>query len=256
MPQSFSLEGKNAVVTGGSRNMGREMALALAEAGADVAIVDLPSQEAEAIGVIGEIKEWNRRGLSLPLDIRDVDAIRAQVAALVEEFGHLDILINNAGKTDGNGPFLDYEEVAFNDMQSIGLRGTFFMSQAVARHMVEQGIRGSIIHIASRLAVQVKGNSSAYSAVKAGIAHLGRSMALELGTYGIRVNSIGLGPIPRSDVKERWDSQFLLGKGLRYDDLVGTVVYLASDASRMVTGQTIIIDGGIGLSGIEYLRRT
>ena len=137
LPESFSLEGKNAIVTGGSRNMGRALCLALADAGASVAILDLPVQEKAAISVVDEIQERDVRGIFLPLDIRQVDSIRRQVAVLATEFGHLDVLINNAGKMDGtSATFLEYEVDAFSDMQDIGLRGTFFMSQAVARQMV------------------------------------------------------------------------------------------------------------------------
>jgi NAD(P)-dependent dehydrogenase (short-subunit alcohol dehydrogenase family) len=247
MPESFSLKGKNAIVTGGSRNLGRELALALADAGASVAILDLPPQEEAAIGVVGEIEERDVRGVFLPLDIRKVDSIREQVAALATEFGHLDVLINNAGKMDGSSTtFLEYKVDAFTDMQDIGLRGTYFMSQAVARHMVERGHGGSIIHISSRLSMQVKHKSSAYSAIKAGISHMGRAMALELGQYGIRVNSIAPGPMPAAG---GLDSEFPLGTGLRFGDIPGTAIFLASEAARMITGEVILIDGGIGLRG-------
>ena len=107
MPESFSLEGKNAIVTGGSRNMGRALCLALADAGASVAILDLPVQEKAAIGVVKEIEERDVRGIFLPLDIRQVDSIRKQVAALATEFGQLDVLINNAGKMDGTSSRAD-----------------------------------------------------------------------------------------------------------------------------------------------------
>ena len=247
MPECFSLEGKNAIVTGGSRNMGRELVLALAEAGSNVALLDLPVQQNAAMNVVDEIEQRGVRGIFLPLDLRQVDSIRNQVANLASELGHLDVLINNAGKTDGtNIPFLDYDSEAFDDMQDIGLRGTFFTSQAVARHMVDQGSGGSIIHISSRLSLQVKHGSSAYSTVKAGITHMGRAMALELGQYGIRVNSVAPGPISSTDAL---DAEFPLGPGLRYRDIPGAAVFLASDAARMITGQVITIDGGIGLRG-------
>jgi len=247
MPQSFSLEGRNAIVTGGSRNLGKELVLALAEAGANVAILDLPAQEEAALNVVNEIEKGDVRGIFLPLDIRQVDSIRTQVAALATEFGRLDVLINNAGKMDGTGStFLEYEADTFDDMQDIGLRGTFFVSQSVARQMVEKGNGGAIIHISSRLSMQVKHGSSAYSTIKAGITHMGRAMALELGQYGIRVNSIAPGPISRTGAM---DAEFPLGTGLRYEDIPSTAVYLASEASRMITGQVIMIDGGLGLRG-------
>jgi NAD(P)-dependent dehydrogenase (short-subunit alcohol dehydrogenase family) len=258
MLEQFGLADKNAVVTGGSRNMGRHIALALAEAGANVAILDLQSQGAEAQDVVKEVQARGKKGVFLPLDLRDVSAIRRQVDALVAQWGHLDVLVNNAGKTDAPSvSILDYEPEPFDDSQQIMVRGTFFMSQAVARHMVKEGIRGSIVNIASRLGVQTRPNTSAYSTAKAAVVHMTRLMALELGPHGIRVNAVGPGPIPIPrpgqpvDVARQgqFDRAFLLGRGLRYDDIPGTVLYLASDASRMVTGQVIIIDGGLGLRG-------
>ena len=248
----FRLDGKNAIVTGGSRNMGREIALALAEAGADVAIVDLPSMADVAANTASDIESRGRRACFVSLDIREVGAIPGAVAEAVDNLGPIQVLVNNAGKTDDAGtPFLEYLPAPFDDHHHIMVRGTFFLSQAVASHMIERGTPGAIVNVSSRVGVQPARDASAYCVAKAAIAHMTRLLALELGPYGIRVNAIGPGPIPRPEAVEAGDSQpakpFLLDRALGFEDVRGTVLYLASDASSMVTGQLVVIDGGLGL---------
>ena len=253
MLSRFRLDGKNAVVTGGSRNMGRAIALALAEAGADVAVVDLPSMAETAARTVAELESRSRRARFIPLDVKDVEAIPGAIDEIAAAFGPIHVLVNNAGKTDDvNTPFLDYEPDAFDDHHQIMVRGTFFASQVVASHMIERGTRGAIVHVSSRVGVQPARHASAYCIAKAAIAHMTRLMALELGPHGIRVNAIGPGPIPRPEASRepalgRPAVPFLLGRDLQYGDVPGTVLYLASEASSMVTGQLVVIDGGLGL---------
>lgn len=253
MLSRFRLDGKNAVVTGGSRNMGRAIALAFAEAGADVAVVDLPSMAETAGRTVAELESRGRRARFVPLDVRNVGAIPGAIDEIATALGPIHVLVNNAGKTDDvKTPFLDYEPGAFDDHHQIMVRGTFFVSQTVASHMIECGTRGAIVHVSSRVGVQPARHASAYCIAKAAIAHMTRLMALELGPHGIRVNAIGPGPIPRPEAAREPASAgaavpFLLGRDLRFEDVPGTVLYLASEASSMVTGQLVVIDGGLGL---------
>lgn len=248
----FRLDGKNAIVTGGSRNMGRVIATGLAEAGAGVAIVDLPSTAHAAVSTVSEIESRGRPGCFVPLDIRNVEAIPAALDEAIDTLGPIHVLVNNAGKTDDvSTPFLEYRPGPFDDHQHVAVRGTFFLSQAVASHMIERGIPGAIVNVSSRVGVQPARNASAYCIAKAAIAHMTRLLALELGPHGIRVNAIGPGPIPRPEAVPagggRPATPFPLGRELRFEDVPGTVLYLVADASSMVTGQLVVIDGGLGL---------
>ena len=252
----FDLSGRTALVTGGSRNMGRAYVLSLAQAGANVAILDLPVQEGSARLVAEEVASFGRESRFVPVDIRDVEALPEVVATAVRELGDLHILVNNAGKTDDvPTPVIDYQAGPFDEHYEVMVRGTFFVSQAVARHMIDCGTRGSIINIASRVGEQVQPDNPGYSICKAAVIHMTRVMALELGGHGIRVNAIGPGPVPRPDTLDQSGQptsgpageRLLLGRRLQYDDLTGTALYLASSASEMVTGQFIIADGGLGL---------
>ena len=150
---------------------------------------------------------------------------------------------------------LNYKSAPLDEHYEIMIRGTFFLSQAVAQDMIDREVRGSIINIASRVGEQAQPNSPGYGICKAAVIHMTRVMALELGDRGLRVNAIGPGPIPRTSTLDEsgqpttgpGDDQFLLGRRLQFDDLVGTAIYLASSASEMITGQFIIADGGLGL---------
>ena len=255
MLDRFRLDDTTAIVTGGSRNMGRVFSLALADAGANVAIVDLPQQADAAADVAREVETRGRRAVFAPLDLRSPEDIPACVEQIVAEMGPVATLINNAGKTDDvPTSALDYGSDVLDDHYEIMVRGTFLMSQAVARHMVAMGTRGSIVNIASRVGVQVQPNNLGYGVTKAAVIHMTRVMALELKPYGIRVNALGPGSIPRDQESVSDDSgtrpphgKFLYNRRLEYDDLAGAAVYLASDASSMVTAQILIIDGGLGL---------
>ncbi len=255
MLDRFRLDGTTAIVTGGSRNMGRTFSLALADAGANVAIVDLPQQADAAAGVVRELTDRGRQASFFPLDLTlpgDIPACVEQVAA---EVGPVATLVNNAGKTDDlPTPALDYGADVLDDHYEIMVRGTFLMSQAVARHMVDSRTRGSIINIASRVGVQIQPNNLGYGTAKAAIVHMTRILALELKPHGIRVNALGPGAIPRDEVAasdvsrvQPQPGRFLYDRRLEYGDLAGAAVYLASEASSMVTAQVIVIDGGLGL---------
>ena len=246
--------GRNAIVTGGSRNLGREFCLALAEAGADLAIIDLPTQEKEAHAVVQEAEALGRRALFVPLDLRDADAIEPCVGDITVRLGPVHVLVNNAGRMDDvSAGSLDYRVDILDQHYQVNVRGTFLMSRAVARHMIEGGVAGSIVNIASRVGVHIQPSNPGYSITKAAVVHMTRVMAMEFKRHGIRVNALAPGrmrpfeeetlPILRSPKP----GTFLHGLPLAYSDIAGAIVYLASDAASMVTAQVLVIDGGMGL---------
>ena len=198
MLDRFRLDGTNAIVTGGSRNMGRAFSLALADAGSDVAVVDLPQQADAAGEVVREIEGRGRRAFFEPLDLTATSDIPGCVQQVVAEMGPVATLVNNAGKTDDvPTAALEYRSEVLNEHYEVMVRGTFLLSQAVARHMVATETRGSIVNIASRVGVQVQPNNLGYGVAKAAVVHMTRVMALELKPHGIRVNAIAPGAIPR-----------------------------------------------------------
>ena len=255
MLDRFRLDGTTAMVTGGARNMGRALSLALADAGANVAVVDLPKRAAASTDVVREIEDRGRRAFFAPLDLTSTNDIPACVEQVVDEMGPVSTLVNNAGKTDDvPTAALDYGSEVLDQHYEVMVRGTFLMSQAVARHMAATKTHGSIINIASRVGVQVQPHNLGYSVAKAAVVHMTRVLALELKSHGIRVNAIGPGAIPRdqgpdsdADRVQPAPGRFMYDRRLEFEDMAGAAVYLASDASSMVTAQVLIIDGGLGL---------
>ncbi len=248
----FSLEGKAALITGGSRGIGRAIALAFADAGADVAISSrkLPALEA----VAEEIKSKGRKSIALACHIARPEDSESLVEKVKSEWGKIDILVNNAGTNPYYGPLLEAEEWAWDVTMNVNLKGPFLLSQLVAKVMREQG-GGSIINISS-IAGLTPSELNIYSVTKAGLIMLTRVMAREWGQYRIRANAIAPGVIKTRLSAALWQEPEKGGaaaksKAPRYpgqpEDIVGTALYLASDASSHVTGETILVDGGESL---------
>jgi len=248
----FSLENKVALITGGSRGIGRAIALALADAGANVAISSrkLPALEE----VAEEIKGKGRKSMALACHIARPEDSERLVEKVRSEWGKIDILVNNAGTNPYYGPLLEAEEWTWDVTMNVNLKGPFLLSQLVARVMREQG-GGSIINIAS-IAGIIPSELNIYSVTKAGLIMLTRVMAREWGQYKIRVNAIAPGVIKTKLSEALWKEpekgKAVAGsKALGYlglpEDIVGTALYLASDASSYVTGETILVDGGESL---------
>ncbi len=243
---SFRLDGLRALVTGASKGIGRAVTVAFAAAGAEVVAAARSLDELEALAT-----ELSERGLACraaQLDVTD----RVAVRALVEAAGPFDILVNNAG-TNIRQPFLGVEDAALDGLLDLNLRAMFTVGQAVARGMAEAGKGGSIINLSSVNGHVAGINRSVYTATKHGIEGLTKAMAVELGPQGIRVNTIAPGFVETpltsaflADEKVR-QSQIRrtpLGRIMTVEDVMGAFVFLASPASAMITGTSLVIDGG------------
>ena len=245
----FKLDGKVAVVTGAGRGIGQAYALGLAEAGADIAVVDvIPMDE-----TLDAVKALGRRAIGIKADLAKGEKEAPKIVAkVVKALGRVDILVNNAGIIRRE-PFLEHSAKNWNDVISINLSTPFFLSQAVARQMVKQGQGGKIINIGSMLSYQGGILIPGYAAAKGGIKSLTMLMANELSKYGICVNAIAPGYIatantaPSSADKTRNKAildRIPAGRWGTPDDLKGLCVFLAAPASDYVTGFMYACDGG------------
>jgi NAD(P)-dependent dehydrogenase (short-subunit alcohol dehydrogenase family) len=246
----FDLPGKIALVTGAARGLGRAIALALAEAGADVAVGlrDITSDS----GVIAEIAARGRRALPLQMDMARPEQIRQAFDRTLQEFGRLDILVNNAGIAPDNLAE-NVTEADFDQTVDINLKGTFFACQAAGRIMIQQK-GGCIINMGSQAAFAALPTESVYCMTKAGISHLTKCLAVEWGKYNINVNAVAptfihtpgtQGALAdaefRQDVIDRIAALHRIGEPI---EVAGAVVFLASPAASLITGHTLVIDGG------------
>ncbi len=246
--QLFSLEGKVALVTGGGRGLGKGIALALAEAGAHVALAS--RTEVQVQEAAREVQALGRQALPLVADVTKLPDVQRMVEETVAEFGRLDILVNAAG-VNQRMPSLEVTPELWDTILDVNLKGTFFACQAAARVMKGRG--GSMINIASLLSAVGIPTLAPYAASKTGVVGLTRVLAAEWGPLGIRVNCIGPGYFytemtralfANQDWVARLIRQVPLGRSGLPEDLAGVAVFLASDASRYVTGQVIYVDGG------------
>ena len=246
----FSLEGKVALVTGGSRGIGRASALGLAQAGADVAVASRKFPDLEKVAA--EIRERGRKSLAVAAHGARMDQIKTLVSKVEDEFGRIDILVNNAATNPVMDPALDIEERAWDTIMNLNLKGLFFLSQAVARVMKERG-GGKIINVTSVEGI-TPGILPIYSISKAGVIMATKVMAREWSQYNIRVNAIAPGLTKTRFSEALWNNPAILqdatsktpiGRIAEPEEMVGAVVYLASDVSSYVTGQVIAIDGGM-----------
>lgn len=244
----FDLSGKKALVTGGSIGIGRGMALALAQAGADVAIV--ARNEVAGNSVVEEIRAMGRESLFVKCDVTQKDQVQEMVQTIVRTFGQLDIAVNNAGIAI-LGADEDIDQSSWDKVIDVNLTGIFLCAQAEAQQMIKQSPSGGkIINMASMSATIANCNAS-YDASKAGIVHMTKTLATEWGQYNINVNCISpsyvLTPMHASTpviVRARIRELTPLGHVQRPEDLYGPAVFLASDASNYVTGHDLMVDGG------------
>ena len=246
----FDLSGQTALVTGAARGLGRAISLALAHAGADVALGLLDGTSAEDLE--SEIRSMGRRSIRIPMDVRRLDQIEAAVERVVGELGRLDILINNAGLGPAN-PAEAVTEADFDLTFDVNVKGVFFASQAAGRAMIRQG-SGRIIHLSSQAGFIALPTESVYCISKAAVAHLARCLAVEWGGHGITVNAVAptfirtdgtaadlADPAFHEEVVERIAGVHRIGEPM---DVAGAVVFLASPAAALISGTTLWVDGG------------
>jgi NAD(P)-dependent dehydrogenase (short-subunit alcohol dehydrogenase family) len=246
----FDLTGRVAFVTGASRGLGQQLGRALARAGADLVVSARRREDTDAF--VEEIRGLGRRAAGVALDVREEASIRAAVEQAEASFGGLDILVNNAG-CNVRKPALDVTWDDWNLILDTNLRGTFFVAQAVARHMVPRGY-GRIVNIGSVTSVFGYAGLGPYTASRGGVRQLTMSLADDWGRHGVTVNCLAPGWFRTAQNQVLYEQpgwvEYLVeripvGRPGQPADLDGAVVFLASEASRYVTGQTLLVDGGI-----------
>ena len=251
----YRLDGKVALITGGSRGIGRATALGFAEAGATVAIASRKLPDLE--NVAKEIRKLGRKALPVAAHVGRMEDINNLVAKVSNEFGRIDILVNDAGTSPALASSLEVDERLWDAIMNVNLKGLYFLSQAVAKVMKEHG-GGKIVNVASMDGLKPEPKIGPYAVSKAGVIMVTKIMALELAQYNICVNALAPGNVHT----RLGDSRFLampelqgemikrtpLGRISDPDDMVGTMIYLASDASSFVTGECLVVAGGILLT--------
>lgn len=245
----MKLEGKNALVTGASRGIGREIALELARQGANVA-VNYAGSEKLANEVVEAIQALGRKAVAVQANVADSDAVTEMTKKVVEHFGSLDILVNNAGVTRDN-LLMRMKEEDWDAVIDTNLKGVFLCTKAVSRQMMKQR-HGRIINISSIVGVSGNAGQANYVAAKAGVIGLTKTTAKELATRGITVNAVAPGFITtdmtdklNEDLKAEMLKQIPLARLGDPEDIAKVVVFLASEDSRYMTGQTLHVDGGM-----------
>jgi 2-deoxy-D-gluconate 3-dehydrogenase len=248
---SMRVDGRVALVTGAGSGLGRSIALALAQAGASLVVTDLPARMGNARQTQRGIRKFGRESLAVSLNVTSLKSIERMVEKAVDRFGRIDILVNNAG-INISKPALEVTEQDWDRVLDVNLKGVFFCSQAVARGMIQQK-SGKIVNVASQNGVIGYYNRAAYCSSKAGVVNLTRVLAIEWASRNINVNAIGptfvRTPLTEKlfqeeSFKREILSRIPLGRLGKPEDVAGAVVFLSSPAADLITGHTLLVDGG------------
>jgi NAD(P)-dependent dehydrogenase (short-subunit alcohol dehydrogenase family) len=246
----FDLTGKTALVTGASRGIGQAIAVAFADAGADVALVargaDGLAETAEAVTAVG------RKAFVIPADVTSYEAVAGAVATAIDQLGYLDIVVNNAGGSNFMVPFRDLRLSGWDKLIQLNLSSAVYVCHAAAGHLLDRG-HGSVINVASVAGVAASPTMSPYGAAKAGLISLTKSLAVEWAPAGVRVNALCPGWTATELNRTLWEDPVLgpatiattpMGRWASAAELAGPALFLASDASSYLTGQALVVDGG------------
>ena len=248
---TIDLAGKTAIVTGASRGIGKAIALAYAEAGADVALVARDAEKLEEVAT--GVRAAGRKAFVLPCDVTDEDAVHATVTSAVEQLGHVDIVVNNAGGNNFSAAFVGMRMSGFDKVLRLNLQSTAYVCQAIGPHLLERK-SGSVINVASVAGLRGTPFMAHYGAAKAAVLSLTATLAMEWAWANVRVNALLLGWV-QTDLTDfaRADEgteKALIGgvpmqRWATAEEMAGPAVFLGSDASSFMTGQPLVIDGGL-----------
>jgi NAD(P)-dependent dehydrogenase (short-subunit alcohol dehydrogenase family) len=250
----FDLSGRCALVTGASRGIGRAIAIAYAEAGADVAVLARDGDRLADVAVA--VEKAGARAVVLVADVTDRDAVDLAVTSAIERLGHLDIVVNNAGGNRFSMPFVDIRSDGWHKTLAVNLDATVHVCQAVGPHLLERG-KGSVVNVASVAGLAAVPLMSHYGAAKAAVLSLTRSLAVEWAYAGVRVNALvpgwvatDLTEFARKDpeIGDSLMARVPMARWATVEEMTGPAVFLASDASSFMTGQELVVDGGLSVT--------
>jgi NAD(P)-dependent dehydrogenase (short-subunit alcohol dehydrogenase family) len=252
MTSWINVEGKVAIVTGGSRGIGEAIARAIGQSGGKVAIASRKKEGLE--GALGRLRSAGVEAEAFTCHTGKNDDVRALVVSVVERFGKVDVLVNNAATNPHFGPMMTADDAAFDKTIEVNLKGYFYAARAVTQHLVDRGAPGSIINVTSVAGLTAAPLQGVYGMTKAAVVSMTQTLAVELASSRIRVNAIAPGLVDtrfaaalvhNKDIAERIVGRTPLARYGVPDEIAGAALYLASDAASFVTGHTLVVDGGM-----------